>query len=179
LAEDNSRNLQHPVWNIYDQLRTTRLNVLYYEEKLQFSERLQLFMQIILAATVPSSAIAGFEIWDFWLGKYAWEIFVSSSSLVAFIQPFLGLSKKIKQYDELATGYKVLFYDLQDIRQKIEEDKGYGNTHKKLFKVAKTRRTRLEVKETGIRLNKNLRKRCQTAVGLELPAKQFYIPDES
>jgi len=134
------RNMNHPVWNIYDLLRTARLNVLYYEDKLHSTERTIMIMQITLAAAVPSSAIAGFKLWDFWLGEYAWEIFVSFSSFVAFIQPFLGLPKKSKKYSELVDGYKILYYDLQDIKQKIEEDKNYNSQHKKLFKAAKDRR---------------------------------------
>jgi hypothetical protein len=176
--ENTERNMNHPVWNIYDLLRTSRLNILYYETKLQNTERLIITSQIILAATVPSSAIAGFEIWDFWIGKYAWEILISSSSIIAFIQPFLGLNKKAKMYSELIDGYKILYYDLQDIKEKIEEDKSFVNKHKKLFNNAKERRKKLQVKETGINLNKRLRKKSQNAVKRELPSNKFYIPQE-
>lgn len=172
------RNLSHPVWNIYDLLKTARLNVLYYERKLHNAERTLLTMQIVLAAAVPSSAIAGLEIWDFGLGDYAWEIFTSFASFVAFIQPFLGLPKKSKKYSELVDGYKILFYDLKDIREKIEEDKAYNSSHKKLFEAAKDRRKKLEVKETGIKLDKKLRTSCQEAVKRELPGKYFYLPPE-
>lgn len=175
---NSSRNLDHPVWNIYDLIKTARLNVLYYEHKLQGAERTMVVMQIILAAVVPSSAIAGFEIWDFWLGKYAWEIFVSFSSLVAFIQPFLALPKKAKKYSELVDGYKILYYDLTNIRQSIEEDKSYNTKHKNLFKAAKERRTKLEVRETGISLNNRLRKHYQEVVKKELPGEKFYLPQE-
>lgn len=175
---NENRDRNHPIWNPYDLLRTARLNVLYYEEKLLQTERTLITMQIVLAAAVPSSAIAGFKVWDFWLGEYAWEIFVSFASFIAFIQPFLGLAKKSKKYSELVDGYKILFYDLKDIKDKVEEDKAYNAHHKKLFKTAKERRKKLEVKETGIKLNKKLRKKCQEAVKKELPAKSFYLPKE-
>ncbi|MDG4595163.1 MAG: hypothetical protein P9F75_05650 [Candidatus Contendobacter sp.] len=103
------RNLNHPVWNIYDLLKTSRLNVLYYESKLLNAERTLISMQITLAAAVPSSAIAGFEIWDFWLGEYAWEIFASFASFVAFIQPFLGLPKKTKNTVSLLMAIRYSF----------------------------------------------------------------------
>jgi hypothetical protein len=172
------RDMNHPVWNIYDSLRTARLNILYYEDKLHRAELMIMVTQITLAAAVPSSAVAGFKLWDFGLGEYAWEIFVSFSSLVAFIQPFLGLPKKSKNYSELVDGYKILYYDLQDIKQKIEEDKKYNAQHKELFKAAKDRRNKLEVKETGIKLDKKLREKHQEAVRKELPGKQFYLPPE-
>jgi len=170
--------MNHPVWNVYDLLKTARLNVLYYEHKLNTADTTMVASQIILAAAVPSSAIAGFEIWDFGLGEYAWEIFASFSSFVAFIQPFLGLPKKAKKYSGLVDGYKILFYDLQDIRHKIEEDKSYSEKHMKLFKAAKDRRKKLEVKETGIKLDKKLQKKYQQAVKKELPGKSFYLPPE-
>lgn len=56
------RNLYHPVWHVYDLLKTARLNDLYFSAKLQFAESLQMSFQLLLAATVPSSAVAGFEI---------------------------------------------------------------------------------------------------------------------
>lgn len=178
MAENEERNLTHPVWDVYDSLRTARLNVLYYEHKLHRAESALSWMQIILAAAVPSSAIAGFDIWDFGIGPYAWEIFVSISSLVAFIQPFLGLPKKVKQYSELIDGYKILYYDLQNVRQKVTQDKAYGNSHKKLFNAAQKRRKSLEVKETGIKLDKRLRDKCEDEVEKALPAKNFYLPPE-
>lgn len=179
MSENKPRNLQHPVWNVYDQLKTARLNILYYEAKLQFAERLQLIMQITLAATVPSSTIAGFDFWDFGLGPYAWKILALFSSLVSFVQPFLGLAKKLKIFEELVTGYKTLYYDLQDIRQKIEEENNYTTNHKKLFHAANERRKRLEIKEIGIGINKRLLRKCQEAVKKELPAKNFFIPHEN
>jgi len=178
MADNIERNLKHPVWNVYEHMRTSRLNVLYYTSKLQFYGRLQLFMQIILAATVPSSAIAGFEIWDFGIGKYAWEILVVLSSIIAFAQPFLGLQKKIKKIDEIVVGYKILYFDLQDIRHKIEEDQAYLKSHKKLHQSAKDRRKKLEIKETGLRYNGRLNRKCQKLAAIELPAKKFYIPKE-
>lgn len=179
MADKESRNIHHPVWNVYDSMRTTRLNILYYESKLKTAEKYTLIMQIALAATVPSSAISGFEIWDFGLGKYAWEIIVTISSLIAFIQPFLMLPKKAKLYSELVDGYKILFYDLQDIKHKIEEDNSYADKHKKLFKAAKERKKKLEIKETGVSINQSLKKECQTKVAKELPAENFYIPKEN
>lgn len=172
------RDLTHPVWNVYDTLKTARLNILYYEEKLKKTERMLLGIQIILAATVPSSAISGFKIWDFGLGQYAWEILVAFSSFVAFLQPFLGLPKKVKTYSELVDGYKVLYFDLVELKQKVEDDQAYSSPHKKLLKAARDRRKKLEVRETGIPLDKRLRKKCQEAVKLELPAKIFFIPKE-
>jgi len=174
-----NRDKKHPVWNVYDLLRTARLNVLYYSYKLDKTNKIQFIMQIILAATVPSSTIAGLEIWNFGLGKYSWEVLAILSSIFALIQPLLNFSTHSNKYKKIIDGYKILYYDLNDLKQKIEEDKSYSSPHKKLFNTAKVRRKKLEVSETGIALNKRLRRKCQKEVKNELPACNFYIPEEN
>ena len=51
-----TRDISSPVWHIYDLIRTTRLNVIYYEVKLKRAEKTQFIFQVLLAAAVPSSA---------------------------------------------------------------------------------------------------------------------------
>lgn len=172
------RDLYHPVWQVYDLLRTSKLNVLYYSACLARAERAQLTMHIVLAAAVPSSAVAGLSIWDFWLGDYAWEAVVAFSSLLAFSQPFLGLPKKIRVYDRLLSGYKVLYFDLIKLRNKIESDQCYENKHKKLLDAALDRWKKLEVQEVGLPLKSRLRRRCENTVRAEYAGTTFFIPSE-
>lgn len=171
-----SRDPNHPVWNVYDGLRTAKLNVEYYSEKLKRSQRYQLLVQITLAAAVPSSAIAGFDIWNFFIGQYAWEILTIISSILAFLHPFLGITKRIDKYRELVDGYKILFYDIGNIREKIEIDRNYNAEHQQLFRKAMDRKRELEIKETGISIDRKLQEQCQEIVKRELPSKSFFIP---
>lgn len=100
------------------------------------------------------------------------------SAFIAFIQPFMALPKKIKKYEGLVSKYKILYYDMQDIRHEIEGDQAYTDKHKKLFQVAKNRRKILEAEQTGFTENKRLNRKCQRAVKRELPGRNFYIPEE-
>jgi len=49
----------HPVWSLYDEIRTARLNVKYYGRRLEFLERRNFAFELILLASAPTSAIAG------------------------------------------------------------------------------------------------------------------------
>jgi len=48
----------HPVWIVYDKLRSACLNVKYYSRRLQTLERWNFTLEFPLSATAPSSAIA-------------------------------------------------------------------------------------------------------------------------
>src|SRR5258706_2377600 len=159
-----ARDLQHSVWEVYDLLRTARLNTCYYSWHLTFYERAQVAMQIVLAAAVPSSAIAGFNIWSFGLGEYAWGIFAVFASGVAFVQPFLGLPKKIKKYDTLVTGYTTLFYDLKVLNSTIENDRTYDKRHSKTLLASIDRQKRLELAQIAESLNQRRLGKCPKAV---------------
>ena len=94
------------------------------------------------------------------------------------MQPFLKLSDKIKTYDSILTGYLTLDYDLQELKIKITNSQAYNTSHKKLFEAAQKRKKRVGIREQGIKLNKSLRNECTKEVDKELPAKNFYIPEE-
>ena len=172
------RNLENPVWEVYGLLRTAHLNVKYYGVKLHRIERLNLSIQIVIAAFLPGSTIAGYEIWKTGTGSAIWVFLLVLASIFAFLQPFLKLSDKIKKYDSIVNGYLTLDYDMQELRAKISNSSSYNNTHKKLYESALKRKKAVGVKEKGIKLNKALRDKCKQEVDAELPSKNFYIPED-
>src|SRR5260370_10214406 len=111
----------NPVWTVYDKLRTARLNVKYYSRRLQFFERLNLSMESVLMATAPSSAVAGLWFWNTEWGTYAWQYLGAVAAIVAVAKPLLGLTKRVKDYEGILSGYRTLEYDLMEIRSLIEQ----------------------------------------------------------
>jgi hypothetical protein len=63
----------HPVWTVYDKLRSARLNVKYYGARLHRIERANLAIEYILLAAAPSSAVAGLWFWNTEVGKTIWQ----------------------------------------------------------------------------------------------------------
>jgi len=174
----DNRNLEHPVWAVYGLFRTARLNVKYYSVKLHRIERLNLLFQIVIAASLPSSTMAGYEIWKSGTGSLFWGALLVVASTFAFLQPFLKLSDKIKKYDSIINGYLTLDYDIQELSAKISNSGSYNKTHQKLYESALKRKKMVGVKEKGIKLDKSLRDKCKAEVDSELPSKNFYIPEE-
>ena len=68
----SERDLNHPVWEVYNLLRTARLNCKYYGGLLHNAERINWWIQLIIAISLPTSAIAGFEIWATGAGSLFW-----------------------------------------------------------------------------------------------------------
>lgn len=171
------RDLQHPVWAVYDLLRTTRLNVKYYTHKLRNAEKQNMIVQIILASAVPSSAIAGFEIWDFGLGKHTWKYFTVFAAIVAFIQPFLGLTEKVKTLSAIIANYTNLLSEVESIKVSIETNKKYSNYDKRKFALLIKKRAKIEALEHVFDVDKKLQKQYRIEVQKQLPSKYFYVPD--
>ncbi len=49
----------HPVWNVYDELRTARLNVKYYTRRIVVVQRLEVAFTVAFALAAPATAILG------------------------------------------------------------------------------------------------------------------------
>ena len=167
----------HPVWGVYDLYRTARLNVKYYTCKLSTTESLNFYMDIILLATAPSSAIAGLWFWENPLGHTVWQYLGIVTAIVAILKPSLGLTKKMKKYEEVLSGYKALEHDLHEIKELVAQKRAYDKALQDDFKKALKRKGVLVNKEPGEKVDKKLVSFCQREVDTELPAENFYIPE--
>jgi len=125
---------KHPAWTVYDKLRTARLNVKYYSRRLQWIERKNFAIELILAVTAPSSAVAGLWFWDTLYGKLAWQYLGIIAAAAAVFKPLLGLPKRIKEYESVLSGYRMLEYDLMEIKCLIEQRQKYDSGLQSEFK---------------------------------------------
>ncbi|MBF0320479.1 MAG: hypothetical protein HQL01_11825 [Nitrospirae bacterium] len=67
---DNENDRENnPVWDVYDEYRTARLNVLGNEMQLKWLEKKNKWMEIIIAVST-SSTVAGLWIFDSTVGAY-------------------------------------------------------------------------------------------------------------
>ena len=168
----------HPVWTVYDRLRTARLNCKYYGRRLQQHERTAFWMQLLLLATAPSSAIAGLWFWASTVGKAVWQFTGIAAAVVAVVMPLLGLTKKIKDYEAILSGYRVLDYDLMQIKSSIEQKRRYDRAGQIDFEKALERERTLVSKNPEAREMRSLIEECQREVLEELPTERFFVPKE-
>lgn len=166
----------HQVWDVYDLLRTARLNQLYYGRRLQTFERRNFWAEVIIASTSSTSAIAGFAFWKTTAGQPLWQVFLAIAAVIAIAKPFLNYAKKIRKYEELLGAYTLIAHDLRDLRVDISQARDYEKSHQARFKTIKAR-LRSFVDKTPERVESSVTKKiCEQQVISELPSDKFYIP---
>jgi hypothetical protein len=169
------KNSEHPVWDVYDQYRTARLNVKYYQVQLNSLKGWNSTIEIILAISA-SSSIAGLWFWEGFYGGYLWKIIGSIAAVLAVLKPILKLPDKISRKEEILIGYKALHHDLETISILVRQNQIYDGDLKKQFLDALDRKGALIQKDNDTKLNKKLRDKLQVEVKNELPTNHFYIP---
>lgn len=169
---------EHPVWSVYDKLRTARLNVKYYSRRLQKIERWNFALDLVLLSTAPSSAIAGLWFWSTPIGSIVWQYFGIIAAATAIVKPLLTLPKRIKEYESVLAGYRGLEYDLMEIRTIVEQKRKYDKTQQDEFRKAVRREKSLVTKSPETRENSKVKEICEKEVLRELPPASFFVPED-
>ncbi len=167
----------HPVWTVYDKLRTARLNVKYYSRRLESIERISFLLEMILLAAAPTSAIAGLWFWETITGKLVWQYFGIVAALAALIKPGLGLTKKIKDFESTVNGYRTLEFDLMEIKGNIEQKGKYDAALQADFRKALQREKTLIGRTPETRERARVKAPAEAEVRRELPDEAFFIPE--
>lgn len=168
----------HPVWEVYDLHRTARLNVKYYSAKLGRTERINFWLELILACTAPSSVVAGLWFWQTPIGHLFWQGAAGVAAFIAVVKPLLGHPKKIKEYESVLSGYRTLVHDLNELGSHIRNKKRYDPVAQKDYRLAMNRLRSLIGKSPDARENTKLKAICEKQVQEELPSSAFYVPEE-
>jgi len=88
---------------VYNEYRTSLLNVKYYGYKLCWAERVNLFCELAIGISAASS-VSGWVIWGTGTGRYIWSIVAGAAALSAALKPILPLTKNISTYSKLYGG---------------------------------------------------------------------------
>ncbi len=168
----------HPVWSLYDKLRTARLNVKYYSRRLQDIESLNFWMEFILLASAPSSAIAGLWFFEQPLGKIVWQYFGIVAAIAAVTKPLMNLPKHIKEFEGVLSGYRILEYDLMEIKILVDQYQRYDAKLQTEFKKVLQREKMLVVKTPETLYKPKIKRVCEAEVLNELPVSLFFVPDK-
>jgi hypothetical protein len=168
----------NPVWTVYNELRTARLNVKYLQHQIRALKRANLGYEIFLALAM-SSAVAGFSFWQLDIGKATWAGIGWTAAVLAVLKPILKLPETFQRKQELLASYMILDHDLNTIRIEIQFRQKYDETLKRQFTRALQRKAELVQKDTASSVNERLRQCCYEEVLKELPTNSFYIPPET
>ncbi|WP_137174122.1 hypothetical protein [Massilia sp. HP4] len=168
----------HPVWGVYNKLRTARLNVKYYCRRLEQAEKWNSFFEILVLATAPTSAVAGLWFWQTEYGKIAWQWLGCIAAFAVLLKPAYTPGRKIKQYEGVVVGYRALEYDLMEIKTLIEQKGKYDGSLQGDFKRALQREKVLVGKNPETTSNLRVLEQCEQEVRNELPDSYFITPGE-
>lgn len=168
----------HPVWTVYDKLRTARLNVKYYSKRLTSLERRNFWIEMVLLATAPSSAVAGLWFWATDIGKIVWQYMGIVAAVAAIAKPPMNLTKRIKDIESVLSGYRTLEFDLMEIKSLVEQKRHYDAPLQSEFKKAMQREKALVGRTPETRENRKLIIACKLEVLKELPKERFFVPEE-
>ncbi|CAG0968038.1 hypothetical protein METP2_01221 [Methanosarcinales archaeon] len=172
-----NRDLNHPVWDVYDEFRTVKLNVRYYESKLKKLSRSNAFTEYILAIST-SSSVAGLWLWENNFGGYLWKGLGALAIFLALGRPIFNLTDKIKNTSEILGAYLALDNDFNKLKIRISQDKKYDKPLQEEFKTLLETKGYIISKTTYDDRDDALIKKCTNQVNIELPAKNFFIPTE-
>jgi len=168
----------HPVWSVYDRLRTARLNHKYYCRRLERYERLNFWIEVVLLATAPSSAIGALWFWDSAIGSPIWKALATVAAIIVMIKPLLHIPSRIKDYESIICGYRALEFDLQELRTLIEQRQAYDHKLQTELRKILKREKALVTKGPEPREHAATLKKCQDEVLSELPVSSFFVPED-
>ena len=172
LERNEPRSDLHPVWSVYDELRTARLNVKYLQVEIA---RLRLFdrWSEVVIAVATTSSVGSFWFLQNSVGSQFWK----TAGVLSIVRPILKLTDQIQAKEKLLTSYSVLDHDLHFICMEIKHRQKYDNQLHKDFVEAMDRKVELVKAIAQSEVKESLRRKCEEQVMKELPTSFFFIPE--
>ena len=165
----------HPVWNLYDEMRTARLNVKCLEAEVRSLRGWNNLFEVTIAISATSS-ISGFWFLQNLVGGYIWKTVGAIAVIVTILKPVLRFADKARHKQELLASYKILDHDLHCVCLEVRHQKRYDDEHHKELVKALKRKAELVKKSDDSSLSVKVRRECEEQVRKELPVDSFYIP---
>lgn len=168
---------EHPVWHVYDELRTAKLNVCYYRSRLAKVKRWHTARELLMAAS-GSVGVAG--LWFFMTptGEVLWKTLASVAAFVAVYHSVTRPSETIRKLETQVTGWAQLEHQLAGLRRRIHEAGRYDEPFQKEVKgVLDGKLSLLNTDLIESDIDTSLRNSCFERVNGELPPDLFFVPD--
>jgi hypothetical protein len=160
-------------WDVYDALRTARLNQYYFTELLDRVSKKNKRVEITLAIVAPGSAVAGLALWDTGVGKWIWGAIALVAGVIAAAKPFLGYAGKSEQYQSMATQYRAVGVALDELCSTIHTTGTYGPAEVTAFDAIRKQEKDLNSGAPLEPVDAGRRHRLTDVVNAELPINAF------
>jgi len=167
----------HPIWGLYDEYRTARFSVRYYERQLKSLRLRNIMIESIIALSV-SSGIAGLWLWGTAVGGIVWKILVTIAAFLSVLKPLIKLSDQIQLKSEILTKWRLFEDALHQLIIEISQNKKYDEDIRNRFLTLMRSKSIIIRDEPSESVNLRLREECYEQVNLELPMDKFFVPED-
>jgi hypothetical protein len=178
MTEAVEQTKDHPIWVLYDEIRTTCLNVKYYAYKLQELESRSRDLDVFVAVTAPGSTLSAFFAFKTDIGTVIWSCVAVASSIAATLKPILKYSTRVKSLQQTVAGYQALAFDLKEISNKVRSDQCYTRTHITALEQAMKKSRSLLTAPPDVESDGPLLDKLLEEVTAQFPVENFYIPKD-
>jgi hypothetical protein len=160
---------------LYRDLRTARLNDLYYGRQLTIWSRMIGTHDVLLALGTTASPIA------FWKSSSdprlhgAWVTLSVFTFILGALKPMLSMQDRLKVLSELRTQYCELFFNLRDLSNEAAARQAYTDDLDKQYALLRKSFSRLAAEdrwEPNLKVVTELQKR----VNAEIPPQTLWMP---
>src|SRR5207253_3663408 len=139
---------RHPVWSVYDEWRTARLNIKCLSWELKRLTRWNRLNEGIIGIAGASS-IGGLSLFNSPPGSYAWKTLGVIAVILGVLKPVFQLNDRRMTKSKLLTGYQVLDHDLDCVAIAVKDRQAYDDVAKNEFRSALNRKKELLTQDDG------------------------------
>jgi hypothetical protein len=175
-TEELTLNKRERGIQVYNLLRTARLNVLYYEESLKNWTVAIRVHDLVVAVTSAASPLAFLKHSSEPLQKQAWFYLTLLAGLAGILKPIFRIDKEVTLYAELVTHYRELFQSLNDVVQDMSATRDFSPQLERRFQACRTKGNSLQDKEPPPKREKI--RRLQAVVEGEYDMSKVWLPEE-
>ncbi len=168
---------RHPVWDVYDEFRTARLNTIYYRGRLNRLRRANSWVELVLALSI-STGVAGLWFWETTTGGIIWKIFATIAAFLTAAKPIIKLSGRIQKQNETFTNWRLMDSEFKRLVMKINQYRKYDDGMRNHFFTLLETETSIINNEPDEVVDQKLNEKCYNQVNKELPLDDFFVPEE-
>lgn len=170
---------KHPIWDLYDLQRDSRYYGKLYCIKVNRLVDGIFWSDLLTTGFAGSSAIAGIAFWKSPIGQELWVLGTAVAAVISLVKPLLHLTTKLKNFQDLYSGYLDLELDCQLVAFKVRQSGEFNQIHRRALLAIKEKERAVARRTPPQKDDKRLAERLQKEVNRELPVERFYIPPET
>jgi hypothetical protein len=166
--------IQPGLARIYNRYRTSLLNVKYYGYKLIWSQRVNLWAELVIAISA-CSGVSGWAIWGQEAGHQVWSIIAGTAAVLAAIKPIVPLTKNISRYSKLYGSYNSNYLALKDLVERISVEEGLSKDIQDEFERISKQHREIAMDDDP-KPSKRLLTKFMREVETQIPPEQLWCP---